>query len=172
MPEDETPDDSEPTDDESPSEPTSDDEPMDRDEELNRLYERIADLEDDVRGSRASKESVAELRDELDAFEADVASRTVDRESMESELKRYVRRRVRRGKAHGWGPYLVLLYGTIMTIAVIYSPFLGDGWAIFGMVVIWLSTLGLYVLMVLFGVVFNVLGLPGRLYDHAQQWRS
>ncbi|MCT9094535.1 ribonuclease BN [Haloarchaeobius sp. HME9146] len=154
--------------------PAGDDEPVDdRDAELDRLYERLADLEDQVEGQRASKASVAELREELESFEEDVESRTVDRDSVESDLKRYVRRKLRRGHARGWGPYLVLLYGTAMTLGLLYAPKMeGDGWVVFAMIIIWLSVLGLYTLFVIVGVTFTVLGVPGRLRDRVQEWRS
>ncbi|WP_435334079.1 hypothetical protein [Haloarchaeobius sp. TZWWS8] len=147
--------------------------PSDRDEELDRLYERLADLEDEVRGRRASKQSLAELRAELDEFEEDVESRTVDKDEVESDLKRYVRRKLRRGHARGWGPYLVLLYGTIMTLGLFYAPNLqSDGWIVFAMFVVWLSTLGLYTLFILVGTVFTVLGIPGRARSAISDWRS
>jgi hypothetical protein len=79
---------------------------------------------------------------------------------------------MRRGRARGWGPYLVLLYGTVMTLGAFYTPFLTGGWAVFAMLVIWLSTLGLYVLMVLVGVGANALSVPGRVRDAIGEWRS
>ncbi|MFB6219477.1 MAG: YihY/virulence factor BrkB family protein, partial [Halobacteriaceae archaeon] len=79
--------------------------------------------------------------------------RTVDREELEADLRGYVRARVRRGHARGWGPYLVLLYGTAMTLGAFYL--LSGGWAILAMVVVWLSTLGLYALMVVVGAAAN-----------------
>jgi len=94
----------------------------------------------------------------------------VSKEDLESDLKRYVRSRVRRGKAHGWGPYLVLLYGTAMTIGAFV--YLAGLWAILAMVVVWLSTLGLYTLMVLVGLGVNAVGLPGRLADRVRSLRS
>lgn len=109
------------------------------------------------------REEVADLRSELREFRDDVEDRTVERDTVESDLRRYVRKRVRRGHARGWGPYVVLLYGTAMTIGAFY--FLSSGWAIFAMFVIWLSTLGLYTLMVLIGAGVSLLGLPGRLRD-------
>jgi len=115
---------------------------------------------------------IADLRSELDEFEDDVDDRTVDRDEFEGKMKRYVRKRVRRGHARGWGPYLVLLYGTAMTIAALYTPYLGGGWAIFAMIVIWLSTLGLYVLMVLVGAGLSLLGVPARLRNAIGSWRS
>ncbi|OAQ54664.1 hypothetical protein HTG_03645 [Natrinema mahii] len=111
----------------------------------------------------ALREEIERLRDRVDDFESDVEDRTVRKESLESELKRYVRRRVRRGHARDWGPYLVLLYGTAMSIGAFY--FLEGGWAILAMLVVWTSTLGLYVLMVLIGFGVSLLGLPGRLRD-------
>ncbi|WP_424016790.1 YihY/virulence factor BrkB family protein [Halorientalis pallida] len=116
------------------------------------------------------EEELAELRSKLDAFEADIDDRTVHREEIERDLKRYVRRRVGRGHATGWGPYLVLLYGTAMTIGAFY--FLGGGWAILAMLVIWLSTLGLYTLMVLVGIGVTMAGLPGRLRNTVESFRS
>jgi len=116
------------------------------------------------------REEVSELRAELQAFRDDVEDRTVERDAVESDLRRYVRKRVRRGHARGWGPYLVLLYGTGMTIGAFY--YLSGGWAILAMFVIWLSTLGLYVLMVLVSAGLNLLGLPGRIRDRIGDWRD
>lgn len=113
---------------------------------------------------------IRELEDRLESFESDIDQRTVSRNEVERNLRRYVRRRMRRGHARGWGPYLVLLYGTIMTLGAFY--FLDGGWAVAAMIVIWLSTLGLYVLFVLFGAVLSLLNVPGRLYDRASRWRS
>jgi YihY family inner membrane protein len=106
---------------------------------------------------------IERLRADLDDFERDVSDRTVEKPKLEAELKRYVRRRMRRGKARGWGPYLVLLYGTAMTIAGFVL--LDDLLAMVAMIVIFLSTLGLYVLFVLFGVGLNALSVPGRARD-------
>ena len=115
----------------------------------------------------ATEEEVADLRDQVDSlrrdlesFEVDVEERTLHRSEIESELRGYVRSRVRRGHARGWGPYLVLLYGTAMTIGAFYL--LTGGWAILAMIVVWLSTLGLYALMLIVGVTFGVLSLPVR----------
>ncbi len=118
----------------------------------------------------ALREEIERLRDRVDAFEDDVEDRTVRRESLEGDLKRYVRRRVRRGHARDWGPYLVLLYGTAMSIAAFY--FLNGGWAILALLVIWTSTLGVYVLMVLFGFGLSLLGIPGRLRNLVGERRS
>jgi hypothetical protein len=120
----------------------------------------IEELEDRVRSLRA----------DLDAFEADVNDRTVERPRLERELKRYVRRRVRRGHARGWGPYLVLLYGTVMTLGAFH--YLDGPWAILAMVVLFLSTLGLYVLFVLVGVVLSLAGSPRRVYDRVRAFRD
>jgi len=114
---------------------------------------------------------VEELRADLDAFEEDVQSRTVDRPDVESEMRRYVRGRLRRGKARGWGPYLVLLYGTAATVAAFYLLD-DDLLAVVAMLVIYLSTLGLYALFVIFGVGLNALGVPGRLVDWVRDRRS
>lgn len=119
-------------------------------------------LDDDVSDAEL-REELERLYDELDRFEERIDDRTVHREEIESDLKQYVRRRVRRGKATGWGPYLVLLYGTAMTLGAFVS--LSGGWAVLAMLVIWLSTLGLYALMVLVGTTVTVAGLPGRLKD-------
>lgn len=116
------------------------------------------------------RREVTDLREELDALRDDVEGRTVDREDVESDLKRYVRRRIRRGHARGWGPYLVLLYGTAMTIGAFY--YLEGPWAVLSMTVVWLSTLGLYTLMVLVGFSLHLAGLPGRTRDAIGDWRS
>ncbi|MDF9744154.1 YihY/virulence factor BrkB family protein [Natrinema salsiterrestre] len=118
----------------------------------------------------ALREEIERLRDRVDAFEDDVEDRTVRKESLESELKRYVRQRVRRGHAHDWGPYLVLLYGTAMSIAAFY--FLEGIYAILSMLVVWTSTLGVYVLMVLFGFGISLLGVPGRVRNLIGDRRS
>ncbi|MFB6197034.1 MAG: ribonuclease BN, partial [Halobacteriaceae archaeon] len=68
--------------------------------------------------------------------------------------------------ARGWGPYLIILYGTAMTVAAF--TYLEGGWAILAMVVIWLSTLGLYVLMIIVGISVSALHLPGRLREWIQ----
>ena len=114
---------------------------------------------------------VEELRSDLAAFEEEIEERTVDRPTLKSDLERYVRGRLRRGKARGWGPYLVLLYGTAATISAFY--FLDDDLlAVAAMVIIYLSTLGLYTLFVVFGVGLNALGVPGRFVDWIRDRRS
>jgi len=131
-----------------------------------------ADREADDHRDRGREELEAELerlRQELREFEDDVEQRTLHRDEVESELKRYVRSRLRRGKARGWGPYLVLLYGTAMTLGAFV--YLSDGFAVFAMIVIWLSTLGLYVLFVLVGLGLNAAGVPGRLADRVRNLR-
>lgn len=112
---------------------------------------------------------IAELRSQLKAFEAQVDERTVHRDDIKADLKRYVRKRARRGKVRGWGPYLVLLYGTAMTIGAFH--YLTGVWAVLAMVVIWLSTLGLYVFMLVVGLGLNLLGVPGRLRDRIGSFR-
>ncbi len=114
-------------------------------------------------------EDFAQLQGELEELEERVEDRTVHREELEGDLEGYVRKRVRRGHAHGWGPYLVLLYGTVMTLGAFY--FLSGGWAILAMLVVWLSTLGLYTLMILVGVTVTAAGLPGRLLDRLRKLR-
>lgn len=101
----------------------------------------------------------AELRDlraEVTTLEERLEERTVHREAIERDLRQYVRERVRRGKARGWGPYLVLLYGTAMTLGAFVA--LSGAWAVLAMLVIWLSTLGLYTLMVLVGATVSAGG--------------
>lgn len=122
-----------------------------------------------TRADAATQEDIDELRRELDRFEEEIEDRTVHRAEFERELERYVRQRTRRGKARGWGPYLVLLYGTAMTLGAFYL--LDGGWAVLAMVVVWLSTLGLYTLMVLFGLTAAALGLPGRLVGRLRRLR-
>ncbi|ELZ87375.1 ribonuclease BN [Haloferax elongans ATCC BAA-1513] len=114
---------------------------------------------------------VEELRADLDTFEADVQDRTVEKPKLEAELKRYVRRRVRRGKARGWGPYLVLLYGVVLTLGAFYY-LQSDLIAVVAMLIIFLSTLGLYVLFVIFGIGLSALGVPGRAVDAVRERRS
>jgi YihY family inner membrane protein len=121
------------------------------------------DRPDDDASAEELREEIEQLYDELDRFEDRIDERTVHREEIEADLKRYVRARLRRGKARGWGPYLVLLYGTAMTLGAFY--FLPGGWAVLAMLVIWLSTLGLYALMLVVGTTVTVAGLPGRLKD-------
>jgi YihY family inner membrane protein len=113
---------------------------------------------------------IAQLRRELERFEEEIEGRTVSRDELEADLRKYVRKRSRRGKARGWGPYLVLLYGTVMTLGAFF--FLQGVWAVLAMLVVWLSTLGLYALMVLVGVTFTVVGLPGRLRDRISDLRD
>ncbi|WP_243700464.1 YihY/virulence factor BrkB family protein [Halorussus pelagicus] len=116
------------------------------------------------------RDELRELRADVESFEEDIESRTVEKPEVESELKQYVRKRMRRGHARGWGPYLVLLYGTAMTIAAFY--WLEQFWAIFAMTIVWLSTLGLYALMVMLGFGVGVLSLPGRIGDRIGNFRS
>ena len=114
---------------------------------------------------------LAELRAEFDDFEADIEDRTVDKPALKADLERYIRRKHRRGHARGWGPYLVLLYGTVMTLGAFY--WLQNDWlAILAMLIIFLSTLGLYTLFVLVGVGFNVLGAPAKALDIVRDRRD
>ncbi len=124
----------------------------------------------DVADDEELEEEVRRLREELAEMEEAVDERTVHREEIERDLKQYVRSRLRRGKARGWGPYLVLLYGTAMTLGAFY--FLSSGWAILAMLVIWLSTLGLYVVMLMVGVTVTAAGLPGKLKERVDEFRS
>jgi membrane protein len=137
--------------------------------------QRMSEPEDEEDVATVEPESVdyedlAELRSELERFEEKIEDRTVHRDDLEAELKRYVRSRTRRGHARGWGPYLVLLYGTAMTLGAFY--FLSGVWAILAMLVVWLSTLGLYALMVIVGVTITSLGLPGKAIDRLRDLRS
>lgn len=116
------------------------------------------------------EEEVAALRAAVEALETRLEEHTVPRAEVESDLKHYVRSRMRRGHARGWGPYLVLLYGTAMTIGAFYL--LSGGWAILAMVVVWLSTLGLYVLMVVAGAAINAIQVPGKVVDLVRERRS
>ncbi|WP_135829621.1 YihY/virulence factor BrkB family protein [Halorussus halobius] len=116
------------------------------------------------------RDEVRELRAEVESFEEDIEDRTVEKPEVESELKGYVRKRMRRGHARGWGPYLVLLYGTVMTLGAFY--WLRSWWAIFAMVVVWLATLGLYALMVMLGFGVGLVSLPGRVTDRIGNFRS
>jgi membrane protein len=117
----------------------------------------------------ALEERVDRVRADLDDFEADIEERTVDRPELEADLKQYVRRRMRRGHARGWGPYLVLLYGTVMTLGAFYL--LSDLLAVVAMVVIFLSTLGLYTLFVLVGAGLSLLSTPGRVAERLRRFR-
>jgi Flp pilus assembly protein TadB len=94
-------------------------------------------------------DDVEDLRAELEALRTRIDEKTVHRDDIRAELRRYVLRRQRRGHATGWGPYLVLLYGTAMTIGAFY--YLSNWAAVAAMLVVWLSTLGLYVFMVVVG---------------------
>jgi YihY family inner membrane protein len=115
-------------------------------------------------------EELRELREEFEAFREDVEGRTLHRDEVKSDLKQYVRRRMRRGHARQWGPYIVLLYGTIMTLGAFY--YLKGLYAVLAMLVIWLSTLGLYAVMIAVGVTLTATGLPGRLADRVRDWRQ
>ncbi len=109
------------------------------------------------------RSEVDRLWEDLADIEENVDEHTVSRSEFESEMKAYVRARQRRGHATGWGPYLVLLYGTAMTLGGFY--YLQGVWAVLAMVVIWLSTLGLYTLMVLVGAGVSGLSTLGGLKD-------
>jgi YihY family inner membrane protein len=115
----------------------------------------------------ALEAEVRELRSKLDEFEDDVERRTVDKPEVESELKRYVRSRMRRGHARGWGPYLVLLYGTVLTLAALTS--LQGIYAVGAIVVLGLSTLGLYTIFVVVGIGLNLIETPGKALDYARR---
>ena len=136
---------------------------------MNGESDRDADDDGQPHGApdvAALEAEVRELRSKLDEFEDDVERRTVDKPEVESELKRYVRSRMRRGHARGWGPYLVLLYGTVLTLAALSSL---DGlYAIGAIVVLGLSTLGLYTIFIVVGIGLNLLETPGKALDYAR----
>ncbi|WP_436902435.1 YihY/virulence factor BrkB family protein [Halovenus halobia] len=119
--------------------------------------------------ARVTQSDLDELRREIDEMEDRLDNKTVHRDELEADLKQYIRKRSRRGKATGWGPYLVLLYGTLMTLGAFY--FLSSGFAVLAMLVIWLSTLGLYALMVIIGVTVKGVQLPGKLLDVVRNLR-
>jgi membrane protein len=154
-----------PTDDES----ASGDSPGGSDDSTADAGSEEPDRDPTRRADVVTQDDLDDLRQEIDAFEDEIEGRTVHRDELESELKGYVRSRVRRGHARGWGPYLVLLYGTVMTLGAF--ALLSGIWAILSMLVIWLSTLGLYTLMVLFGLASTALGLPGRVIDRLRNLR-
>jgi hypothetical protein len=114
-------------------------------------------------------DEVDALRTGLDEVRSDLDEKTKNRADLEADLRQYVRWRQRRGHARGWGPYLVLLYGTVMTLGAFV--YLNGGWAILAMLVVWLSTLGLYTLMLIVGWAGVALGLPGRLLDRLRSRR-
>ncbi|MEY7848799.1 YihY/virulence factor BrkB family protein [Natrarchaeobius sp. A-rgal3] len=132
-----------------------------------RSSERTRDRSDDP---EALREEIERLRDRVETFEDNVERRTVQRDSLEGDLKRYVRRRIRRGHARDWGPYIVLLYGTVLALGAFY--YLEGIWAILAMFVVWTSTLGVYVLMLLFGAGIALLDVPGRIRDLIGDRRS
>lgn len=137
------------------------DEPRDAGGSGDRERDRDQDLEAEVR----------RLRRQLQEVEENVEERTVHRDELERDLRKYVRSRMRRGKARGWGPYLVLLYGTAMTLGAFYL--LDSGlWAVLAMIVVWLSTLGLYVVFVTVGVGLKTAGVPGQALDWVRNFRS
>jgi membrane protein len=135
-----------------------------RDTELN------LDIDTEELDDEELRRAVEGLREDLADFEERIDDRTVHREEITDELKHYVRGQVRKGKARGWGPYLVLLYGTAMTLGAFYL--LGDIAAVLAMFVIWLSTLGLYTLMLLVGAGVGAARAPGTKKDRIDEFRS
>lgn len=119
--------------------------------------------------ARVTQQDIDELRRELDEMEQRLEEQTVHRDDLEADLKQYVRKRSRRGHATGWGPYLVLLYGTLMTLGAFF--FLSSAFAVLAMIIIWLSTLGLYALMVIVGATVKGVQLPGKLLDVVRNLR-
>ncbi|UPW01491.1 YihY/virulence factor BrkB family protein [Halorussus gelatinilyticus] len=142
----------------------------DRIERKQRLLSRYMTDDESAPDIVELRDELRELRADVESFEEDIETRTVEKPEVESELKQYVRKRMRRGHARGWGPYLVLLYGTAMTLGAFF--WLEEFWAIFAMSVVWLSTLGLYALMVMLGFGVGVLSLPGRVSDRIGNFRS
>ncbi len=128
------------------------------------------DIDADGIDDEELRHAIEELQGDLADFEERLDDRTVHREEITAELKRYVRGRVRRGKARGWGPYLVLLFGTAMTLGAFY--FLGDAAAIVAMLFVWVFTLGLYTLMLLIGAGIGAARAPGRVKDRIDEFRS
>ncbi|ERG98720.1 MAG: hypothetical protein J07HQX50_02767 [Haloquadratum sp. J07HQX50] len=120
--------------------------------------DKTATYDTTEQSSNSLAAEVETLRGEVEQLESVVESRTIDRSDLKSELEEYVRSRVRRSKARGWGPYLILLYGSLTSIAAFYL--LSDLVAILAMMIVFLSTLGLYVLFILIGVTLRVLGTP------------
>jgi Flp pilus assembly protein TadB len=118
---------------------------------------------------RVDPAELRELREDIEEVADDLEEKTRNREALEADLRRYVRWRQRKGHARGWGPYLVLLYGTIMTLGAFY--FLSGGVAILAMIVVWLSTLGLYALMLIVGLLATAIGLPGRAAERLRNLR-
>ncbi|MEF8852695.1 MAG: ribonuclease BN [Haloarculaceae archaeon] len=112
---------------------------------------------------------LADLREEVEGLESRVEDKTVHRDDIEAELRRYVRARQRKGHATGWGPYLVLLYGVLMTLGAFY--YLGGVWAVLAMVIVWLSTLGLYVVMAVFSTGITVTRRVAALRNVVRRFR-
>lgn len=135
------------------------------------LSGRIDDEEDatEPQDSPDRAPDITELSREVEALRTRLEERTVDRDALEADLKGYIRQKIRRGHARGWGPYLVLLYGTAMTVAAFW--YLSGLWAISAMLIVWLSTLGLYVLMLIVGVSIGGVKLPGRMVEWVRSRR-
>lgn len=96
----------------------------------------------------AGQAGETDLREELRLLRGDV-----------TELTREVR--ASRGRGTRWGPYVALLFGTVMTVSAFYL--LSGVWALLSMLVIWTATLGLVVVIVLIGVGWSLLDVPSRL---------
>jgi membrane protein len=124
----------------------------------------------DPEEAEAMRTELDRLWEELDDVEDRLDEKTVSRSEFEAEMKRYVRKRQRRGHARGWGPYLVLLYGTAMTLGAFY--YLNGVWAVLAMFVIWLSTLGLYAVMAALGAIGGGFAMVGRVRDAIGSLRS
>lgn len=144
-----------------------------------RGWTRMATDETDARAERRTPAGapdlseldarVKRLQSDLESFEEDIESRTVEKPEVEQELKQYVRKRLRRGHARGWGPYLVLLYGTVMTLGAFYWL---EGWvALAAMLVVFLSTLGLYAVFLMVGAGLGTLIKTGEVADRVRNIR-
>jgi NADH:ubiquinone oxidoreductase subunit 6 (subunit J) len=57
-----------------------------------------------------------------------------------------------------------------MTLGAFF--YLSGGWAVAAMLVVWLSTLGLYALMLLVGAGLSLASLPGSLRDRVAERRD
>lgn len=157
--------------------PSASDRPRGTDGERESQLESGVDAAGDGRSSDRSEraethatvtpEELERLRERVEEFEEDIEDRTLHRDEIERELEAYVRSRSRRGHARGWGPYLVLLYGTVLILGAL--SFLDGVFAIAAIIVLGLSTLGLYAVFVAVGIGLNLLETPGKALDYARR---
>jgi YihY family inner membrane protein len=132
--------------------------------------EEESESDEEVEEPSGPAPDIGRLAAKLRAVESELDEKTMRRADLEADLKQYVEQRLNRGRVRGWGPYLVLLYGTAMTLGAFY--WLEGGWSILAMLVVWLSTLGLYVVMLFVGVGVGALGVPGKAVDWVKSLRS